>query len=208
MNQDPLESDHPDHPDSRFITQPLICLVSKKRKIRFTFIYVFFYRENRVSRDFQELLDLRELQEHQVFQACPGGQVLKVILVCQDFKVTNTVTLLVSVDCSIHVEGLKHPPTSNTSIHKKPKSTFYFLSGAPGIPGPKGQDGGPGATGLNGAPGRPGESGRPGAPGFPGEKGQAGRDGIPGPAGVKGEPGLSTSPHEIPFLYIYLISRC
>lgn len=167
------------------------------------FMFFFFHRGNQVNRDFQEVLDLKELQEHQVYQVCQEGQVLKVILVCQDIKVTNTITLFLK-DCNIHEEGLKYPPTITTlkTIHKV--STFYFLSGGPGIPGPKGQDGGPGAPGVSGAPGRPGETGRPGGPGLPGEKGQAGRDGIPGPAGVKGEPGLS--PHEIPFLY--LISRC
>lgn len=88
VNQDQVELAHLDQLDSRCITQTLICLVlKKKRTIRFPFIFVF-YRENQVNRDFQELLDLKELQEHQVYQVCQEGQVLKVILVCQDFKVT------------------------------------------------------------------------------------------------------------------------
>lgn len=75
---------------------------------------MLFYRENQVNRDFQEVLDLKELQEHQVYQVCQEGQVLKVILVYQDFKVTSTITLLLNLDCNIHVEELKHPPTIAT----------------------------------------------------------------------------------------------
>lgn len=53
---------------------------------------MFVYRENQVNRDFQGLLDLKELQERQVYQEGQEVQVLKVILVCQDFKVTNIIT--------------------------------------------------------------------------------------------------------------------
>lgn len=193
VSQDLLELDHPDHPGSRWVTATDDSRLEKRNSV---FIYICgFHRENQANQDSQEVLDLRGHQEHQAYPVCLEDQVLKVILAYQDFKVTDILTLI-RCGLQICVDELKHQP--NGCYLKTAEVTFHFLSGSPGIPGPKGLDGGPGAPGLNGAPGRPGESGRPGGPGLPGEKGQAGRDGIPGPAGVKGEPGLAASPHKIP----------
>lgn len=88
------------------------------RKVRFKILCVS-YRENQVNQDFQGPLDLKDLQERQVYQEGQEGQVLKVILVCQDFKVTNTRTLLLNADCRVHLEGLKHPP-GRTSLKRTP----------------------------------------------------------------------------------------
>lgn len=60
------------------------------RKIKFLFTFVCdFHRENQVNQDSQEVLDLKGHQGPQVYQVCPEGQVLKVILAYQDSKVTN-----------------------------------------------------------------------------------------------------------------------
>lgn len=189
VNQDLLELDHPDYPDSRWVTPTTYNSCLGKIKFLFTFV-CDFHRENQVNQDSQEVLDLKGHQEPQAYQVCPEDQVLKVIPAYQDSKVNN---LFIKCALQIHETG-KH--THKFRCYRETAEvTLDFLSGPPGIPGAKGQDGGPGAPGLNGAPGRPGESGRPGGPGLPGEKGQAGRDGIPGPAGVKGEPGLPAFPH-------------
>lgn len=56
----------------------------------------------------------------------------------------------------------------------------FSFSGAPGLPGAKGEPGYPGSPGLKG------ELGQPGLPGFPGLEGQPG---LPGPPGALGPPG-------------------
>lgn len=77
------------------------------------------YRENQVNQDFQGLLDLKDLQERQVYQEGQEDQVLKVILVCQDFKVTNTQTPLLNADCKVYLDGLKHP-LGRTTLERTP----------------------------------------------------------------------------------------
>lgn len=44
-------------------------------------------RENQVNQDSQEVLDKKELQEHQVFQVYLEVQDQRVMLACQDSKV-------------------------------------------------------------------------------------------------------------------------
>lgn len=67
-----------------------------------------FHREIQANQDSQELLDLKEIQDHQVYQDCQEDQVLKVTLACQDSKVTYQITLFSNVHkiFEFHVEGL------------------------------------------------------------------------------------------------------
>lgn len=68
-----------------------------------------YHRANQANQDSQEVLDLRGHQEHQAYQVCQEDQVLKVILAYQDFKVTDTLTLI-KCGLQICVDELKPDP--------------------------------------------------------------------------------------------------